>query len=1197
MTANLNNFTRAVSIFLLACISCGAACAQRRDRTIFQFQHTGWTAKDGAPGSAWALAQTPDGCLWIGTPTGLYRFDGIRFELYQPPSGQRFPSDYINSLMATPDGGLWIGFRDGDADLLKDGRITRYTKSEGLTGGTVENFALDKNGVVWAATFHGLSRFDGSHWQTIGPDWGYTGKLAMAVFLDREGTVWAASEDSLFAHFPGSREFQKCADHLGDTASIGQTPDGTLWLSVEYPAQLPGKLTPDWTFRAIRPAPVLPAADGQALPPIMEIDAVSSSFIDHSGSLWIATSDGLIRVPYPERLPKNKPMRLDESTAQVFRQKDGLTSDFVGRRAMMEDSQGDIWVATATGLDRFRDSNVVPITSDLHRDILVAGNQGDAWTSVISFPKVSLVHLRGLTATSQPFPAFPSAGYRDSNGVIWLGGAGGLWKFENGRLARYPLPEAATRGSIRCEIQAITASSGGGLVVSFACGGTYRWANGVWTDISNRDDWLKESAYSLLTDSDGRTWFGYVRSRIALLDRGQLKKFTSTDGLQVGNVQAIYEHGGRIWIGGERGLALYRNDRFQSLTPDGDAAFAGVSGIVETANGDLWVNATPGIFHISAGEIERAIKEPAYHVRCELFGVLDGLNGSALQVRPIPTAVQSSDGLLWFQTTAGVVQINPNHLLRNAIAPSVDIRSVGSGGVVHSGDGALKLPARSTDVHIEYTAPNLSIPERVRYRYKLEGSDKDWHDAGTRREAFYTNLGPRHYRFRVIACNEDGVWNNVGAAVEFTIAPAWFQTYWFYALCACAFLLALWILYRIRVRSIQQRSEQLALINAKLETQIAENISLYSNLQRSEAYLAQGQSISHTGTFGRSVSSGETYWSEEAYKIFELDRSVKPTLERVLERIHPEDKVRVQRTIDDATQQRTGLNLEYRLLRPDDSVKYLHVVAQALEHPSGELEFVGTVHDITERMRADEALRQAQGDLARISRVTTMGELTASLAHEVSQPISGTITNANVSLRTLGSDKPDLDLVRTAVGRIVRDAQRAAGIIARIRTQFEKGAPKQEALDANEMIRETVALLQGEAVRHNISVRTELAADLPQIVGDRVQLQQVMMNLIVNSIEAMKDVDGTRELVIRSQRAENEQILVSVSDTGPGLPPQLAEQIFDPFFTTKPHGTGMGLRISRSIIESHGGRLWAQAAAGLGATFYFNLPVAIPGEG
>jgi signal transduction histidine kinase len=221
-----------------------------------------------------------------------------------------------------------------------------------------------------------------------------------------------------------------------------------------------------------------------------------------------------------------------------------------------------------------------------------------------------------------------------------------------------------------------------------------------------------------------------------------------------------------------------------------------------------------------------------------------------------------------------------------------------------------------------------------------------------------------------------------------------------------------------------------------------------------------------------------------------------------------------------------------------------------------------------------------------------MGELAASLAHEINQPITAVITYASACLRIFGCDEPDLDMVRAGLTQLVGDAQRAAEIVARIRSQFEKGALNQQTLDVNEIIPEILALLRDEAVRYNISVRTELADDLLPIVGDRVQLQQVAMNLIVNSIEAMKEVDGMREMIIRSQRAENEQILVSISDTGIGIPPQLAEKIFDPFFTTKPHGTGMGLRICRSIIESHGGRLWAASSQGRGATFQFNLPAA-----
>jgi PAS domain S-box-containing protein len=250
----------------------------------------------------------------------------------------------------------------------------------------------------------------------------------------------------------------------------------------------------------------------------------------------------------------------------------------------------------------------------------------------------------------------------------------------------------------------------------------------------------------------------------------------------------------------------------------------------------------------------------------------------------------------------------------------------------------------------------------------------------------------------------------------------------------------------------------------------------------------------------------------------------------------------------------------------------------------------GTAIDIEERRRAEDALRQAQADLARVNRMTTLGELTASLAHEVNQPIAAAITNANTCLRWLARDLPDVVEARAAALRIVNDGTRAAEIIKRIRLLFKKSTPQRESVDTNEVIREMIILLRAEATGYSISVRTELAEDLPQVMGDRVQLQQVLMNLMMNSIDAMRDVDGTRELTIKSQRGEKEELMVSVSDTGAGLPPQQADQIFNAFFTTKPHGTGMGLRISRSIIESDGGRLWAGENSPRGATFYFTLP-------
>jgi len=366
---------------------------------------------------------------------------------------------------------------------------------------------------------------------------------------------------------------------------------------------------------------------------------------------------------------------------------------------------------------------------------------------------------------------------------------------------------------------------------------------------------------------------------------------------------------------------------------------------------------------------------------------------------------------------------------------------------------------------------------------------------------------------------------------------------------------------------------------------------LYATLQQSEAFLAEAQRLSKTGSFGWNVSTGEIRWSEETFRIFQYDRTAKPTVELILQRVHPEDAIYVKQTIESASMNGEGVEHEYRLLMPDNTIKYVHVVAHNLSDKAGKI-VLGAVMDVTERKRAEEALHEAQANLARVSRVTTMGELTASLAHEIRQPIAAAVTNARTCLRWLGRDQPDVAEAREAASRIVNDVTRAADIIGSISLLFKKGALQRELVDVNELIREMIVLLRSEANRYSISIRTDLAEDLPKVMADRVQLQQVFMNLMLNGIDAMKATGHAGELTIKSEVGDA-QLLISVSDTGVGLPPEQADQIFRAFFTTKDTGTGMGLPISRSIIESHGGRLWAAGASGRGATFHFTLPATV----
>jgi PAS domain S-box-containing protein len=375
---------------------------------------------------------------------------------------------------------------------------------------------------------------------------------------------------------------------------------------------------------------------------------------------------------------------------------------------------------------------------------------------------------------------------------------------------------------------------------------------------------------------------------------------------------------------------------------------------------------------------------------------------------------------------------------------------------------------------------------------------------------------------------------------------------------------------------------------------ITEHKLLTQELERQQAHLTEAQKLTHTGSWAWRLADRKTvHLSEEWYRIYGFDPAEgAPTWETYLERVHPEDRLKWKGILEQAIVEKADYDQEFRILLPNGMVKWLRTVGHPVLSDAGDLEeFVGSSTDITERKSAEqerERLRQLEAELAHINRVSTLGEMAASLAHEIKQPIAAAITSANSCIEWLANDPPNLDRARAAAARIDKYGNRAAEIIDRIRSLYKKSPPQRELVDVNGIIHEMLTLLKGEADRYPISMRAELTPDLPKIMVDRVQLQQVFMNLVLNAIEAMKDSGG--ELTVKSQLQDG-QLQFSVSDTGVGLPTEKMEQIFSAFFTTKPQGSGMGLSISRSIVESHGGRLWATANDGRGATFHFTVPI------
>jgi len=784
-------------IALCGCLACPRTCALDRDRDITQFYHTAWTAKDGAPSQINAVAQTTDGYLWFGSERGLFQFDGVRFKLYEPPAGVRFPSNNINSLMATPDGGLWVSFNPSRIGFLKNGRFVLFDQPQF----ELTSFVRDLDGRIWAGTRTGLLLLDGSDWREIANDWNFTGHRVWAMFVDRAGTLWVAVDNTLAFLRRGSNEFQPTGTRVGGVVRIAQASNGQLWFSqFDHPLQ-----AMDDKGRTVKF-------------PGIQISATNFLF-DRDGSLWIAGSlKGACRLRFPERIG-NRTVTSEDPDVDWFTQKNGLTDN--GVNDVFEDREGNIWITSIKGVDRFRRTHLVPVMlpSTERNSTLMAGREGDVWLGAeITTP---FLHIRGDKITSTTFRTRISSVYWESENTVWWGARGGIWRQQEDRFDFFPQPKRVPEDWVW---EIFPDDRSGGLWVGSGDFGLIHFKDGAWT-FPRKPNGLPDVVPSAsFHERVGRTWLGYNDGRVFLLTRDELRTYSRKDGLDIGRIRVIRGHGLQMFFGGELGLAVFEQGRFSTIRSAGNWSFGAVTGIVEAVDGSLWVNDQHGIVRISPSDVLQLAKDPDYAVQPEVYDFLDGLPGAPQTEFRCSTAIQATDGRLWFATDNGLVWIDPIHILKNAVPPPVSITGLNTDAKQYPVSGPLRLPKGTTNLRIEYTALSFSIPERVRFKYRLQGVDKDWHDAGTRREAVYNSLGPGPYEFRVIAANNDGVWNEEGATLTFSIAPAWFQTVWFRLVVVAAFGLVVWLLYQLRIRQLDRQ------FNVGLEARVNERTRIAREL-------------------------------------------------------------------------------------------------------------------------------------------------------------------------------------------------------------------------------------------------------------------------------------------------------------------------------------------------------------------------------
>lgn len=809
-----------VAISTLIGLHSAALYALNPDRHIGELAHRSWGAKEGAPNMPTALAQTRDGYLWIGNRRGLYRFDGAHFEHIESFSGVNLPSISVSALFPMPDGKLWIGFIQGGASLLADGRLTNYGATEGLPPGTIHGFARDRQGTAWVATAGGLARLEADRWHRIGADWGYPSRSAQALLVDHLGALWVATEDRFLVLAEGSKNFEPTDEaHAGSVSRMAESPDGNIWIAdltrAVRPLARPGSLEhfsgPTRSECQARFPDSWKIEPSCRRPDNLEIYVGSAAILfDHDGGLWITTAgDGLRRAPHPARL-RRAPIREFSKALESFTVKDGLSADYAV--PMIEDREGSIWVGTREGLDQFRNSTLVPVTLPRSSSgfSLAADVNGYVW---VADQSVQVYRLHGIgNIEHQPFPG--AEVYADPRGSIWLRNLAQICRVERNRCIGYGLP--AGKKNPYVEPIKIAADKSGKLWAYVSKEGLFYLEKGRWNRFETPAGLSGLYPSTEFTEATGRIWFGFSENTFASLDNGSIRVYSAADGLRVGVVEAIFPSGGHVWVGGSRGLALLENNRFRSITPSDKESFADVSGIIETEDGNLWLNESRGITHIDVAELRRLLSEHASSMRYELFDSFDGLPGYTSQGNAFPTALQGTDGRLWFTTSRGIAWLDPTRLSKNALAPPVVIETVIADGKPYDQSGYLQLPAGTSKLQINYAGLSLAVPHRVMYRYQLEGLDRDWQSSSDPGVAYYTNLSPGDYKFRVIAANNDGLWNTAGASVNFSVPPAYYQTKWFYSLCAlcCAALLS--GLYRIRIGQVR------AQVRGRLEERLAE---------------------------------------------------------------------------------------------------------------------------------------------------------------------------------------------------------------------------------------------------------------------------------------------------------------------------------------------------------------------------------------
>ena len=832
---------RRISVFLLACSLGAAACPARAadsDNLLSGYELTSWIEGDGAPlGTVHSIVQDRDGYLWIGADAGLLRFDGSRFTPWDTVSDS--PKSPVSALYLSGDGSLWVGFGDGTGvRRIRNGQMRPHEQPHELTG-SVTDLVEDQRGTLWAISDTRLYRLDGDDWRQLPLPWNERESPALRLHRSANGDLWVGTTRGLFRRVKDTDRFQREA--AGYVWDISEDAAGTTWIT-DIAAG----------FRRI----------GQLPPPSRTPEGGGYRLMhDRQGNLWVATlGDGLWLVRGGGQAPG---LRIERTALRT-----GLSSNTV--QSLMEDRDGNIWVGTTTGMHRLRQRALTPIEGIGFAISVGPADDGSVWVGTTN----------GLIRYSTALPSWTRAGsgvglivlalHRDRHGTLWVGTTKGLWRVTGGRLELIRLRANEALTSIT-------------LIESDA--------RGLWL---GNNDWLFHWDGANLVrlprpprlgsaritvahaDTSGRLWVAFDDGQLGVVEQQTFRMLGPGDGFAPDVHRAINsivdDQDGSVWIGGS-GLSRFVNGRVVTVNEKNGLPGNRVSSIIDGGDGDLWLSVDRGLVHLHRDEVKRATENAAHRLQYRLYGTSDGLAGSPIgSIR----STRGSDGRLWFVRGGGLTVVDPLATMNDHLAQAAPLRiqaAVANEQRVNATDG-MSLPPGTKRLQISYTALALTTSSRIQFRYRLDGLDTDWVEAGTQRSAFYTNLSPGRYRFRVDANADDGMLNTSAATWDFIIRPTFYQTYWFYTLCAGTVVLIIWAAWRARLRLVRRQFSLVLAERARLSREIHDTllqslvgVALQCDVIANSVDLGAATTKSRLVKVGREV---ETYIREARQSIWDL---------------------------------------------------------------------------------------------------------------------------------------------------------------------------------------------------------------------------------------------------------------------------------------------------------------------------------------